>query len=59
MKYDIPEKEAVLYEEVWRELLEEQSAFSKQGKLIEAKGCDHVIQLENPKIIVDCIRELL
>lgn len=59
MKHGIPEKEAIMYENVWRELQWEQSLLSKKGKLIIAEGSDHNIHLEKPKIIVDCIKNMI
>lgn len=55
----IPEAEAVAYEDIWRKLQVEHSLLSKKGKFIIAEGSDHIIQLEKPKVIIDCIRELI
>lgn len=55
----IPEAEAVAYEDTWRKLQVEHSQLSKKGKVIVAEGSDHIIQLEKPKVIIDCIRELI
>jgi pimeloyl-ACP methyl ester carboxylesterase len=55
----IPELEAVSYEDIWRKLQVEHSLLSKKGKLIIAEGSDHIIQLEKPKVVIDCIRELI
>ncbi|MDF2884585.1 MAG: hypothetical protein K0R54_5152, partial [Clostridiaceae bacterium] len=35
------------------------SQLSKKGKLIIAEGSDHIVQLEKPDIVVNCIRELM
>lgn len=59
IEYGIPEVEARLYEAVWRELVMEQAQLSTKGKFIIAHGCDHCIQLENPQIVIDGIKELL
>ncbi|MDF2803226.1 MAG: alpha/beta hydrolase, partial [Anaerocolumna sp.] len=53
----IPEAEAVAYEDTWRKLQVEHSQLSKKGKLIIAEGSDHIVQLEKPDIVVNCIRE--
>lgn len=55
----IPESEAVSYEDKWRKLQVEHSLLSKKGKLVIAEGSDHIIQLEKPKVVIDCIRELI
>jgi pimeloyl-ACP methyl ester carboxylesterase len=55
----IPESEAMSYEDIWRKLQVEHSLLSKKGKLVIAEGSDHIIQLEKPKVVIDCIKELL
>lgn len=55
----IPEAEAVTYENTWRKLQVEHSLLSKKGKFIISEGSDHIIQLEKPKVVIDCIRELI
>lgn len=55
----IPEEEAVAYEDAWRKLQIEHSSLTKKGKLIIADGSDHIIQLEKPSIIINCLLELI
>jgi pimeloyl-ACP methyl ester carboxylesterase len=55
----IPEEEAMAYEDMWRKLQVEHSRLSEKGKFIIAAGSDHNIQLEKPKVVIDCIRELI
>lgn len=59
VEHDIPKEEAVLYEDVWRELQQEQSLLSERGKLVIVEGSDHNIQLEKPDILVGCIKEMV
>lgn len=59
VKYDIPEDEARIYENVWRELIIEQALLSNDSKLVVAHGSDHCIQLEKPMIVIECIKEML
>lgn len=55
----VPEYEAILFEDVWRDLQIELSELSSKGKLIIAKECDHIIQVENPKYVIDAIDEII
>lgn len=59
VKYDIPEDEARIYENVWRELIIEQTMLSNDSEFIVAHGSDHCIQLEKPIIVIECIKEML
>ena len=59
VEYDIPEKEAVLYEDVWRDLQIELSQLSNNGSFIIADKSDHDIHLDRPDIIIDCLKGFL
>ena len=56
IEHDIPNEEAVLYEEVWRELQIELSQMSSKGYLVIASGSDHDIHVDRPDIIIQCLR---
>lgn len=53
--YDIPEKEAVLYENQWRKLQKELSEISEKGKLIIAEGSGHEVYLDRPDLIINSL----
>ncbi|MGD6960427.1 alpha/beta hydrolase [Rossellomorea aquimaris] len=57
IEHGIPEEEAFLYEEVWRELQIELSKLNSQGKLIIAEKSDHEIHKDRPEIIVECLKK--
>lgn len=59
VKYDIPEKEAILYEDEWLKLQVELSKLSDKGRLIIAKGSDHEIYLDRPDIIINNLKKLI
>lgn len=59
VKYNIPEKEAILYESLWRKLQIELSRLSKQGKLIIAENSEHEIYLERADIVVSSLKTLI
>lgn len=59
VEYDIPVEEAVLYEEVWRELQIELSQLSKKGDIVVAEGSDHDIHIDRPDIVIDCLKRFL
>jgi len=56
--HGIPEKEAQLYEQAWRDLQEDLLSYSDQASLIVAKGCDHMIHLENAQYVLDGLKGL-
>ena len=56
IEHDIPIEEAVLYEEVWRELQIELSQMSSKGDLVIASGSDHDVHVDRPDIIIQCLR---
>ncbi len=58
VKYDIPEKEAILYEAEWRKLQIELSSLSNKGRLIIAENSDHEIYLDRPDIIISCLKTM-
>jgi len=59
IEHDIPVEEAVLYEEVWRELQIELSQSFKNGEIVIAEGSDHDIHLDRPDIIIQCLKRFL
>lgn len=59
VKYNIPEKEAILYENEWRKLQVELSKLSYKGKLIIAENSDHEIYLDRPDIVIQYLKTLL
>lgn len=58
IKYEIPEEEAIKYEDKWRDLQEELALLSNQGKLIIASDSDHLIYIDRPDIVIDCLKSL-
>jgi pimeloyl-ACP methyl ester carboxylesterase len=59
VKYDIPEKEAILYEAEWRKLQVELSKLSTKGKLIVAENSDHEVYLDRPDVIIENLKLFL
>lgn len=59
IKYNIPEKEAILYEGQWRKLQVELSLLSEQGRLIVAENSEHEIYLERPDIVINSLKTLI
>lgn len=59
MNNDIPESEARLHEEQWRDLQQELILLSKQGKLIIATGSDHMVHKDNPEVIIECLLSMV
>jgi len=59
MEYNIPEKEAILYENEWRKLQIELSKLSDEGRLIIAENSSHGIYLDRPDILIQCLKTLL
>jgi len=59
MKYNIPEKEAILYENEWRKLQIELSKLSDEGRLIIAEDSDHEVYLDRPDVIVHNLKALI
>ena len=59
VKYNIPQKEAILYENQWRNLQIELSKLSDQGRLIIAENSDHEIYLDRPDIVIQYLKTLL
>lgn len=59
VKYNIPEKEAILYENEWRKLQIELSKLSDQGRLIVAENSDHEVYLDRPDIIIHNLKTLI
>jgi len=59
IKYQIPKKEAVLYEAQWRELQIELSKLSNKGKLVIAENSEHEVYIDRPDIVIECLKELI
>ncbi|MCB2291178.1 alpha/beta hydrolase [Clostridium sp. CS001] len=59
VKYNIPEVEAILYENEWRKLQVELSKISCKGNLIIAENSDHEIYLDRPDIVIEYLKTLL
>ena len=59
LEYNIPEKEAILYENQWRTLQIELSKLSVEGRLIIAENSDHEIYLDRPDIVIQNLKTLL
>ncbi|WP_027632078.1 alpha/beta fold hydrolase [Clostridium hydrogeniformans] len=59
VKYNIPEKEAILYENQWRKLQIELSELSEEGGLIIAENSDHEIYLDRPDLIIQSLKTLI
>ena len=59
LKYNIPEKKAILYENQWRKLQVELSKFSDKGRLIIAENSDHEIYLDRPDLIIQNLKTLI
>ena len=56
---DIPEEEAILYENVWRELQIELSQLSGKGELVIAEGSDHQVHLDRPDSVIQSLKRFL
>lgn len=59
VKQEIPENEAILYEDKWRKLQEELVLSSKQGKFIIASNSDHQVHIDRPDIVIDTLKALI
>lgn len=59
IKYQIPEKEAVLYEAQWRDLQIELSKLSNKGKLVIAENSEHEVYIDRPDIVIECLKALI
>lgn len=57
--HDIPLEEAVLYEDVWRDLQVELSQLSGNGDFVIAEGSDHDVHIDRPDIIIQCLKRFL
>jgi len=56
---DIPLNEAEAYEAKWRELQQELSELSVQGKLVIAENSDHGIYLDRPDLVIEALEGLI
>lgn len=59
VKYGVPEKEAILYENEWYKLQSELSKLSDEGRLKIAENSDHEIYLDRPDIVINYLKTLL
>lgn len=58
-QYKVPEEEAIKYEDKWHDLQEELTLLSNQGKLIIASNSDHLIFIDRPDIVIECLKSLI
>lgn len=54
----VPRLEAKIHEKHWHLLQNDLKKISTNSELIIARGCDHMIHLENPKVIYDALDHL-
>lgn len=59
VNYGLPEKEAIVFEQISSELQRDLLSFSCKSKQIIAKGSDHCIMDEKPTYVIDIIREMV
>lgn len=57
-KNGVPKIEAEIHERHWRILQEDLRTISNNSELIIARGCDHMIHIENPKVIYETLNSL-
>lgn len=53
-----PEWELRVFEEKWQELIIEQAGLSKKSKLVYAEQSGHLIYLDRPDVLIQCITDL-
>ena len=58
-KHGIPSEEAVLYEDVWRNLQINLSQMSSKGEMVIAEDSDHDIHIDRPDIILQCLKRYI
>ncbi|MEI2665706.1 hypothetical protein [Rossellomorea sp. LJF3] len=58
IEYGIPEEEALLHEQEWRELQLGLAQLSEMGELVIAEGSDHEVHKDQPGIVVECLQRL-
>jgi len=58
IKLGIPQEEAQVFEELWHELVTEIAQISTKSEIIMAEKCGHMINLDNPEIIIKGIEEI-
>ncbi|WBW96906.1 alpha/beta hydrolase [Oceanirhabdus sp. W0125-5] len=58
IKSGIPQEEAEVFENLWEELVTEISEISTESEIIIAQKCGHMINLDNPEIIIKGIKEI-
>ncbi|WBW94977.1 alpha/beta fold hydrolase [Oceanirhabdus sp. W0125-5] len=59
VNYELPEKEAIVFEEISSALQRDLLSLSCKSKQIIAKGSDHCIMDEKPTYVIDSIREMV
>lgn len=59
MKHGIPEEEATKHEDKWNELQKELALLSNKGRFIAASDSDHLIYMDRPDIVIDCLKSLI
>lgn len=59
MKHGIPEEEATKHEDKWHELQKELALLSNEGRFIVASDSDHLIYMDRPDIVIDCLKSLI
>lgn len=59
MKHGIPEEEATKHEDKWYELQKELALLSNKGRFIAASDSDHLIYMDRPDIVIDCLKSLI
>ena len=55
----LPEREIILLEEKWQELIVSQAKLSQNSELIFAKESSHSIHLDRPEVIVHSLRSII
>lgn len=54
----IPYEEAEALENVWQELIHEQTTLSKQSQLVVAAKSGHSVEIDRPDIIIEAVKQL-
>ncbi|MDR7857873.1 alpha/beta hydrolase [Tissierella sp.] len=55
----IPEEEAIKYEEKWDQLQADLALLSSQNELIIALDSDHLIHVDRPDVVINCLMSLV
>ncbi|MGF7056941.1 alpha/beta fold hydrolase [Brassicibacter mesophilus] len=59
VKNGMPEEEAIKHENKWRELQEELSLLSSNSRFTIASYSDHLIYIDRPDVVIDCLKSLI